>query len=180
MILYIFTYIYSHWYVHQLTWICTLTHRIKVGYHGNHIAGNQSALFYLLAYGWNEQNFAYNFFRQAWGLNERAAIWQMTFWNAFSWKKIFLFWFEFHWNFFLRVQSSIFIQVMVWYIIWHHTITEPMLNKMSHAMWHHNEFWFIHLFASDLQMNCIRANWKWQDVCICDLKWQPWWPVNMR
>ena len=36
-------------------------------------------------------------------LDKMAAISQTTFWNAFLWMKSFVFWFEFHWNLFLRV-----------------------------------------------------------------------------
>ena len=34
-------------------------------------------------------------------------FWQTTFWNAFSWMKSFVFWIEFHWSVFLRVQLTI-------------------------------------------------------------------------
>ena len=41
-------------------------------------------------------------------LHKMATISQSTFWNAFSWMKNFVFWFEFHWSLFLRVQLTIF------------------------------------------------------------------------
>ena len=41
-------------------------------------------------------------------LNKMATISQTTFSSAFSWMKRFVFWFEFHWSFFLRVQLTIF------------------------------------------------------------------------
>ena len=43
-----------------------------------------------------------------WGRGIMAAIFQMTFSNAFSWLKMFEFWLQFHWNLFLRVQLTIF------------------------------------------------------------------------
>ena len=43
-----------------------------------------------------------------WGRDKMAAISQTTFSSAFSWMKIYEFWFKFHWNFFLRVQLTIF------------------------------------------------------------------------
>ena len=39
--------------------------------------------------------------------DKMAAISQTTFSNAFSWMKSFVFWFEFHWSLFLRVQLII-------------------------------------------------------------------------
>ena len=43
-----------------------------------------------------------------WGRNKMAAIFQTTFWNAFSWMKIYQFRWRFHWNLFPRVQLTIF------------------------------------------------------------------------
>ena len=40
-------------------------------------------------------------------LDKMVAISQTTFSNAFSWMKSFVFWFEFHWSLFLRVQLTI-------------------------------------------------------------------------
>ena len=39
-------------------------------------------------------------------LDKMAAILQTTSSNAFSWKKSYVFWFEFHWSLFLRVQLT--------------------------------------------------------------------------
>ena len=41
-------------------------------------------------------------------LDKISAISQTTFSNAFSWTKSFVFWSEFHWSLFLRVQLTIF------------------------------------------------------------------------
>ena len=41
-------------------------------------------------------------------LDKMATISQTAFSYAFSWMKSFVFWFEFHWSLFLRVQLTIF------------------------------------------------------------------------
>ena len=43
-----------------------------------------------------------------WGRDKMAAIFQMTFSNAFSWMKMYEFRSRFHWSLFLRVQWTIF------------------------------------------------------------------------
>ena len=43
-----------------------------------------------------------------WGRDKMAAIFQTTFLNAFSCKKMFEFWLKFHWRLFPRVQLTIF------------------------------------------------------------------------
>ena len=43
-----------------------------------------------------------------WGRDKMAAIFQTTFWNAFSWMKMYEFQLKFHWSLFLRVQLTIF------------------------------------------------------------------------
>ena len=43
-----------------------------------------------------------------WGRDKMVTIYQTTFWNAFSWMKMYKFWLRFHWILFLRVQSTIF------------------------------------------------------------------------
>ena len=43
-----------------------------------------------------------------WGRDKMAAIFQTTFSSAFSWMKMFVFRFKFHWRLFLRVQLTIF------------------------------------------------------------------------
>ena len=40
-------------------------------------------------------------------LDKMAAISQTIFSDAFSWMEIFVFWFNFHWSFFLWVQLTI-------------------------------------------------------------------------
>ena len=48
-------------------------------------------------------------------LYKMATISQTTFWNAFSWMKMFVFCFKFHWSLFLRVQLTIFQH---WFRYW--------------------------------------------------------------
>ena len=43
-----------------------------------------------------------------WGRDEMAAIFQTTFWNAFSRKKMYEFRLQFHWSLFLRFELTIF------------------------------------------------------------------------
>ena len=43
-----------------------------------------------------------------WGRDKMAAIFQTTFWNGFSWMKMYKFRLKFHWNLFLWVQLTIF------------------------------------------------------------------------
>ena len=43
-----------------------------------------------------------------WGRDNMAAIFQTTFSNRFSWKKMYEFWLTFHWSLFLGVQLTIF------------------------------------------------------------------------
>ena len=59
-------------------------------------------------------------------LDKMAAFSQTTFSNAFSWMKSFTFWFEFHWNWFLRVQSAL-VQVMVCRRTGDKPLSEPVL-----------------------------------------------------
>ena len=45
-----------------------------------------------------------------------SAISQTTFWNAFPWMKTFVFWFEFHWSFFVWVQLTISKHWFRWWL----------------------------------------------------------------
>ena len=52
-----------------------------------------------------------------WDRNKMSAIFQTTFWNAFSWMKMYEFRLRFLWSLFLRVQSTIsqpLVQIMAW------------------------------------------------------------------
>ena len=48
-----------------------------------------------------------------WGRDKMAAIFQTTYWNAFSWMKKFESRLTFHWSLFLRVQLTIIHPMMV-------------------------------------------------------------------
>ena len=43
-----------------------------------------------------------------WGQDKMATIFQTTFWNAFSWMKMYQFQLKFHWSLFLIVRLTIF------------------------------------------------------------------------
>ena len=60
-------------------------------------------------------------------LDKMTTISQTTFWNAFSWMKRFVFWYEFHWSLFLRVRLTIF-QIMVQIMAWCRTKPTPILH----------------------------------------------------
>ena len=71
-----------------------------------------------------------------WGRDIIAVISQTTFSNAFSWMKNFVFWFEFHWGLFLRVQSTI---IQHWFRKWFgadqatsHYLNHCWLSSMTH------------------------------------------------
>ena len=51
-----------------------------------------------------------------WGRDKMAAILQTTYSNAFSWMKMYKFWLRFHWNFFPRVQITIFHHCFRWWL----------------------------------------------------------------
>ena len=65
-----------------------------------------------------------------WGRDKMAAIFQMTFSNAFPWMKVYEFWLRFHWSLFLRVQLTIFLH---WFRWWHGTsqATSHGLNQLE-------------------------------------------------
>ena len=49
----------------------------------------------------------FNSYSINWGRDKMAAISQTTFWNAFSWMTVVIFWFKFNWNLFPMVQLLI-------------------------------------------------------------------------
>ena len=62
----------------------------------------------------SQTNFELNW-QPRWGRDKMAAVFQTTFFNMFSWMKIYEFRSKFHWNLFLRVQLTIFRH---WYRWW--------------------------------------------------------------
>ena len=74
-----------------------------------------------------------------WGRDKMAAIYQTTFWNAFSWMKIYKFWLRFHWSLFLRVQSTIFQHCFRWWL--------GAVQATSHYL---NQWWLVYwrIYAS--------------------------------
>ena len=78
-----------------------------------------------------------------------AAIFQTTFWNGFSWMKMYEFWLKVQWILFLRVQSTIFQHLFtppgtkplsestMDTLLTHMCVTRPQLFKKHWAIWYH-------------------------------------------
>ena len=70
-------------------WVSTKSCLIQVrGFIGS---GSKSAQCFLLTH---------------WGRDKMATVFQMTFWNGFSWMKMYEFQVKFHWSLFLEVQLT--------------------------------------------------------------------------
>ena len=68
-----------------------------------------------------------------WGRDKMAAMFQTTFSNGFSWKKMFEFWLKFHRSLFPRVQLTnipALVQIMAWRRPGDKPLYEPMLVKL--------------------------------------------------
>ena len=63
-----------------------------------------------------------------WGQVKMTALFQTTFWNGFSWMKMYEFWLEFHWNLFLGVQLTIFQLWLRWWLC-ANQVTSYYLNQ---------------------------------------------------
>ena len=69
-----------------------------------------------------------------WGRDKMDAISQTTYSNAFSWMKIGVFWWKFHWNLF-PMQGPInhipaLVQIMAWRLRGDKPLSEPMLVSL--------------------------------------------------
>ena len=62
-----------------------------------------------------------------WGWDKMDAISPKTFSSAFYWMKMYELQLKIHWSLFLRVQLTIFQQIMVWHRPGHKPLSEPML-----------------------------------------------------
>ena len=62
---------------------------------------------FTVLHSFDSRHFAWNSVLIHWGRDKMAAIFQTTFWNAFSWMNMYEFRLKFHWNLFLRVQLTI-------------------------------------------------------------------------
>ena len=74
-----------------------------------------------------------------WGRDKKAAIFQTIFSNAFSWMKMYKFRLRFHWNFFQRVQITIFHRCFRYWL------------GASQATSHYLKQWWLvdwHIYAS--------------------------------
>ena len=68
-----------------------------------------------------------------WGREKTAAISQTTFWNAFSWMKMYEFCIRFHWIVFPRIQlTSIptLVQIIAWRRPGDKQLSEPMMVSL--------------------------------------------------
>ena len=74
-----------------------------------------------------------------WGQDKMAAIFQTTFWNGFSWMKMYEYRLKFHWSLFLVVQLTIFRHWFRWWLV--------AFQATSHYL---NQWWLIHwrIYAS--------------------------------
>ena len=70
--------------------------------------------------------------------NKMAAIAQTTFSNKFSWMKMYQFRLRFHWNLFLRFESTILVQIMAWRRPGDKPLSEPMVFYLTDAYMRHS------------------------------------------
>ena len=61
-----------------------------------------------------------------WGRDKMATIFQTTFWNAFTWMKMYKFWLRFHWSLFPRAL----VQIMAWHRPGDKPLSEPMMVSL--------------------------------------------------
>ena len=86
----------------------------------------------------------------------------MTFWNAFSWMNISLFWFKFHWSWFLRVQLTIskhWLRLLLG--------TKP---AMSHY-WSNGDLVYWHIY---MHYSALVCSWKHKYTFAFTITSQPW------
>ena len=69
-----------------------------------------------------------------------AEFWQTTGSAAFSWMKMFKFWWRFHWNTFIggRIDNKpALVQIMAWHRTGHNPFSEPMMAWFTDAYMRH-------------------------------------------
>ena len=96
-------------------------------------------------------------------MNKMAAIWQTTFSNAFSWKKMVEFWFKCHWNLFPRVQLTI---RQHWFRLWlcveqrtSHYLNQSWLDLLTHICGTKGR-----LFNDELISYAVCADWGYHKM----------------
>ena len=95
-----------------------------------------------------------------WCWHKMAAIFQMTFSNAFSWMKMYEFWLSFHWSLFPRVQSKIF-QHWCWYWFGAGQATSHYLNQWWLIYWH------IYASLNLSELNSQKTSHIWPPLVSC-------------
>ena len=67
-----------------------------------------------------------------WVRNKMGVIFQTTFWNVFSWMKIYQFQLRCHWGLFLRPINNIpaLVQIMAWHRPGNKPLPEPMMVRL--------------------------------------------------
>ena len=107
-----------------------------------------------------------------WGRDNMAAIFRMSFWNGFSWMKIYEFRLKFHWSLFLGVQLTIFQH---WFrtsdngsaltrqqiIIWTNDVRLSMHICITQPQW--VKWWIV------IKTDTYYVIWKSKNVQICKL-----------
>ena len=86
-----------------------------------------------------------------WGSDKMDTILQMTISSPFSWMKIYEFRLKFHWNFFLRVQLTIFHHWFRWML--------DTVQVTSHCL---SQWWLVYwcIYAS-LGLNEFKTIFEW-------------------
>ena len=95
-----------------------------------------------------------------WGWDKMAATSGMIFSNAFSWMKMYEFWFKFHWSLFPMLQLTIF---QYWLRQWLGTnqVTSHHLNQWWLDYWHI----YVSIGLKKLIIYTITANWFCNVFC---------------
>ena len=89
-----------------------------------------------------------------------AAIFQTTFWNGFSWMKLYEYQLKVHWNLFPRVKLTIFRH---WFREWLGAVqaTSHYLNK-----------WWLVCTRPQWVNACMMASWHRNAFCVTDTLWE--------
>ena len=89
-----------------------------------------------------------------WDRNKMVTILQTTFWNAFSWMQIGVFWLKYHWNFFPKAQLTI---IQHWLGQWAGAAKETS-HYLNHwwpsSLTHHQVLICINIGHSELNTRC--------------------------
>ena len=122
-----------------------------------------------------------------WGRDKMATIFQTTFWNAFSWMKMFEYRLKFHWNLFLRVQLIIFqhwfrwwlgaVQATShylnqWWLVYRCIYASLGLNELIHVMeikCHRTYYTYIYPLCSEICWGNIKMYYIFSNFCSAEM-----------